>query len=340
MLRCRALVGLLGAVFILGTSASAFAQTTTGNINGTVTDASGAVLPGVAVTANCAATGLTRTVATDAQGAYSLPNLPICVYKLTSELQGFKSVTRDVQVAVNTVAKADFKLEIGSQSETITVEGVTPLIEFSDKLNNNVDTERITEIPLSGRDFNSLLAVTPGVTREPGGGFIAVSIAGMRHTSNNYMIDGISNNDRYYGDSVMNQVGILGVPATLVPMDAIAEFTIQQTPSAEFGVKGGAAINVVMKAGTNQPHGTGYYFRHDKLDRLAQLLRRAQRRQHDRRQEPAVRRHVRWPDRQGQDLLLRVLRGAAGELRRSLRRVRSAAVRNRRRACPASRRPA
>src|SRR5262245_23839586 len=177
MLRRRALVGLLGLLFILGISASAFAQTTTGNLNGTVTDATGALLPGVAVTATCAATGLTRTVTTDAQGAYSLPDLPICVYRLTSELQGFKSVTRDVQVSVNTVIKADFKLEVGAQSETITVEGVSPLIEFSDKLNNNVDPERITEVPLSGRDFNSLLAVTPGVTREPGGGFIAVSIA-------------------------------------------------------------------------------------------------------------------------------------------------------------------
>src|SRR5262249_3643631 len=81
--------------------------------------------------------------------------------------------------------------------------------------------------------------------------------------SNNYMIDGISNNDRYYGDSVLNQTGVVGVPATLVPMDAIAEFTAQQTPSAEYGVKGGGAINVVMKSGTNQMHGTGYYCRHD-----------------------------------------------------------------------------
>src|SRR5206468_2470757 len=169
MLRRRALTGLLGLVFIVGTSAGAFAQKTTGDINGTVTDATGAVLPGVAVTANCVATGLTRTVTTDAQGAYSLPELPICVYKVTTELQGFKAVARDVQVAVSAVTKADFKLEVGAQSETITVEGVSPLIEFSDKLNNNVDTERITEVPLSGRDFNSLLAVTPGVTREPGG---------------------------------------------------------------------------------------------------------------------------------------------------------------------------
>src|SRR5262245_63922935 len=96
MLARRALAGLLGLVFILGISTNTFPQTTTGNINGTVTDATGAVLPGVLVTATCAATGLTRTVTTDTQGTYSLPDLPICVYRLTSELQGFKSVARDV----------------------------------------------------------------------------------------------------------------------------------------------------------------------------------------------------------------------------------------------------
>src|SRR5215471_2133487 len=249
--------------FALGLASIAFAQKTTGDITGSITDATGAVMPGVAVSAVCTDTGLTRNTVTDSQGGYALPELPVCVYKVTAELQGFKTVTRDVQVAVNTVAKSDFKMEVGTQSETVTVTGVVPLVEFSDKLNNNVDTERIESIPLSGRDFNSLLAVTPGVQREPGGGFLAVSISGARRTSNNYMIDGISNNDRYYGDSVLNQTGVVGVPATLVPMDAIAEFTVQQTPSAENGVKGGGAINVVMKSGTNQPHGTAYYFRHD-----------------------------------------------------------------------------
>src|SRR6266849_3636377 len=118
-------------------------------------------------------------------------------------------------------------------------------------------------MPLSGRDFNSLLNVMPGVQHRPGGGFEGVNIGGARTTSNNFMIDGISNNDRYYGDTVLNQTALIGIPATLVPMDAIGDFTVQQTPSAEYGVKGGAAINVVMKSGGNVPHGTGYYFRHD-----------------------------------------------------------------------------
>jgi hypothetical protein len=254
---------LLVFVAVLGLSRAAAAQKTTGDITGSVSDATGGVLPGVMVTAVCSATGFNRAATTDSQGGFSLPELPVCVYKLTVELPGFKTVSREVQVAVNTVAKADFRLEVGTQSETVIVEGVSPLVEFSDKLNNNVDKARIDQIPLSGRDFNSLLGVTPGVQRDPGGGFLAVSISGARRTSNNYMIDGISNNDRYYGDSVLNQTGVVGVPATLVPMDAIAEFTVQQTPSAEFGVKGGGAINVVMKSGTNQPHGTAYYFRHD-----------------------------------------------------------------------------
>jgi carboxypeptidase family protein/TonB-dependent receptor-like protein len=252
---------VLGLALAVATPASA--QRTTGDITGSVTDVTGGVMPGVAISAVCTDTGQTRNTTTDAQGGYTLPELPVCVYRVTAELQGFKNVAREVQLAVNAVAKADFKMEVGAQSETVTVTGVSPLIEFSDKLNNNVDTERIQQIPLSGRDFNSLLGVTPGVQRDPGGGFLAVSISGARRTSNNYMIDGISNNDRYYGDSVLNQTGVVGVPATLVPMDAIAEFTVQQTPSAEFGVKGGGAINVVMKSGTNQVHGTSYYFRHD-----------------------------------------------------------------------------
>jgi TonB dependent receptor len=98
------------------------------------------------------------------------------------------------------------------------------------------------------------------VQRAPGGGFLAVNISGQRRTANNYMVDGISNNDRYYGDSALNQTGVVGIPATLVPMDAIAEFTVQQTPSAEFGTKGGAAINVVMKSGTNTLHGSAHLF--------------------------------------------------------------------------------
>jgi hypothetical protein len=254
---------VIAVVALLGSSTVANAQRTSGDISGTVTDATGGVLPGVTVTAVCTETRFTRTAVTDGTGGYRLPELPLCTYRVTTDLQGFKSVSRDALVTPNAVAKADFKLEVGTQSETVNVEGVSPVIEFSDKLNNRVDAQRIEAMPLSGRDFNSLLNVTPGVQHNPGGGFQGVNVSGARTSSNNFMIDGISNNDRYYGDTVLNSPGVVGVPATLVPTDAIGDFTVQQTPSAEYGVKGGAAINIVMKSGGNVPHGTAYYFRHD-----------------------------------------------------------------------------
>ena len=240
-----------------------YAQKTNGDITGTVMDATGAVLPGASVTATCIDTNQSRNAITDAQGGYRIPELPLCVYRVTAELQGFKTVAREAPVQPNAVAKVDFNLEVGTQAETVTVVGVSPLIEYSDKLNTRIDSARIESIPLSGRDFYSLLNVMPGVQHRPGGGFQGVNVGGTRTSSNNFMIDGISNNEVYYGDSVMNQSPITGVPASLVPMDAIADFTVQQTPSAEFGVKGGAAINIVMKSGSNALRGTGYYFRHD-----------------------------------------------------------------------------
>ena len=121
----------------------------------------------------------------------------------------------------------------------------------------------------------------------------------------------------------MNQTAIVGVPATLVPMDAIGDLTVQQTPSAEFGVKGGAAINIVMKSGTNKPHGTGTISGHDDTFDSTQLLRYplgAAARQGggpDANQEPAVRRDVRRADQEGQGVLLRLLRGAASERHRA-----------------------
>src|SRR5512143_3630410 len=143
MMKCRLKAALAAAVLIFAGARPAFAQKITGDITGTVTDTTGAVLPGVVVNAVCPETNFTRTATTDERGGYSLPELPVCTYKVSTSLQGFRSVTRDVQVAVKGVAKTEFKLDVGAQSETATVAGVSPLIEFSDKLNNNVDTARI-----------------------------------------------------------------------------------------------------------------------------------------------------------------------------------------------------
>jgi hypothetical protein len=193
-------------------------------------------------------------------GEYQLSDMAICVYKVSVSSQGFKTTVRNVTVTVAQVTKSDFRLELGERTETITVEAATPLVEFSQGVNNEVDTKSILDLPTEGRDFKSILALTPGVQRSPGGGFLDVSISGQRTTTNNYMIDGMPNNDRFYGSEVVGQPGVLGIPASVLGNDSISEYTVQQLPTAENGVKGGAAINVTLKSGTNDFHGTGFYF--------------------------------------------------------------------------------
>lgn len=259
----RILISLSGfLLLVLVNATSLSAQIVTGDITGTVTDQSGASVAGANVTAVCPDTQLNRSTASGSVGEYRLTDLPSCVYKVSVSSQGFKTTVREVTVTVAQITKADFRLEVGQNSETITVEGAAPLVDYSPGINNDVDEERIVDLPLNGRDFKSILAITPGVQRVPGGGFLDVSISGQRSTANNYLIDGMYNNDRFYGSEVVGQPGVLGVSASVLPNDAIAEYTVQQLPSAEYGVKGGASVNVTLKSGTNDFHGSVYYFGH------------------------------------------------------------------------------
>jgi hypothetical protein len=239
------------------------AQRITGDIAGEVTDATGAVLPNVTVTALNTGTNFSRSAVTSDTGAFRIPELPIGTYKVTASAEGFKSAVQTTNVQAGAVNPASFKLTIGQRTETVEVEGSAPLVELSPNNNNYVDNEKIENVPLNGRDFNSLLAITPGVQRTPGGGFQAISINGSKVESNNYFIDGLYNNDRYYGDSAIGETGIVGIPAVLFPPEAIEELSIQETPSAEFGVKGGAPILLNMKSGTNTWHGSGTWVNHN-----------------------------------------------------------------------------
>jgi hypothetical protein len=245
---------------LLFSSVSALGQITTGEITGTIMDQSGGGVADASISATCPDTGQTRTVTSGSVGEYRLSDMAICVYKVTVTAQGFKTTVRNVTVALAQITKADFQLQLGQRSETITVEAVAPLVDYSAGVNNEVDTKSIVDLPTEGRDFKSILALTPGVQRSPGGGFLDVSISGQRTTTNNYMIDGMPNNDRFYGSEVVGQPGVLGIPASVLGNDSISEYTVQQLPSAENGIKGGAAINVTLKSGTNDFHGTAFYF--------------------------------------------------------------------------------
>ncbi len=260
MLKSYSLRFSCALILILGCTLSLPAQITTGEITGTVMDQSGAAVAGATISAVCPDTNQTREVTSGSAGEYRLSDMAICVYKVSVSSQGFKTTVRNVTVTVAQVTKADFQLQLGERSETIMVEAATPLVDYSPGVNTEVDTKAILDLPTEGRDFKSILGLTPGVQRSPGGGFLDVSINGQRTSTNNYMIDGVPNNDRFYGNELVGQPGLLGVPSALLGNDSIAEYTIQQLPTAENGVKGGAAINVTLKSGTNQFHGTAFYF--------------------------------------------------------------------------------
>lgn len=253
-------------LFLLASPLSAvpaLAQKITGDITGTVQDSTGAVIKDAKITATNLATSETRSAASSDTGFYRIVELPPGQYKVTVTLQGFKSATREAEVSISAVTLSDFKLEPGQVTETVEVAGVAPLVETTeDRLSTIFESRQVTDLPNNGRDFNNLLDGVPGVQRSPGGGFQSLNINGQRATSNNFAVDGIPNNDRYYGESSLGQAAISGTAAALIPLEGIEEFNVQSNPGVEFGVRGGSVINIGLKSGTNQIHGGAFWDRH------------------------------------------------------------------------------
>src|ERR1700679_279261 len=161
----RSVLGLSIVVLLLVVYASqpALAQTITGTISGEVTDTSGAVVAGATITVENLGTSEKRTSTTTASGSFRVPDLDIGKYKVTATAQGFKTLVQTAEVLTGAVTRADFKLQVGERAETVEVEGNAPLVDLSPNNNNYVDSEKIENVPLNGRDFTSLLAITPGV---------------------------------------------------------------------------------------------------------------------------------------------------------------------------------
>jgi hypothetical protein len=258
---------LFVAVVILG--CVLFAQTYQGRILGSVTDPSGAVISGATVTITNTATGVARNLSTNAAGDYNAPNLEPGPYMVTAQAASFKKAQRTgLQLEVAKDIRADFKLEPGGVNETVTVSEEAPIVETTnDVLGGTFSNKAINELPLLGRDFQNLADLQPGIQRTPGGGFLSVTANGNRPNDNNYIVDGLDDNDAYYGTTVINAEGVEGTPATHLPIDAIQEFNVQSSPEADYGWKPGAIINIGIKSGTNSFHGSTYYFnRNSALD--------------------------------------------------------------------------
>ena len=255
------------AFLVLG-CLSLSAQQITGNIRGTVTDPSGAVIRDAAVTARQVETGLSRGATTDRDGSYVLLELPVGHYRLQVAAKGFQEHVQDgITLNVNETASVSVRLEVGSEQQQVLVSGDAELIEPTvTSMGKVVQQRELEDLPLNGRNFSQLGLLQPGVVpltpgiAEAGGSLRngqAYAVNGQRPESNNFLIDGANNFNGVDGGFVLKP-----------PVDAISEFRIiTHSANAEFGNALGSTTNIITRSGTNQLHGTLWEFlRNDAVD--------------------------------------------------------------------------
>ena len=250
------------------------AQTFRGSIQGTITDSTGAVVPGAQVKVFSPSTGLSRTLTANDQGEYVASELPLGTYSITVEKGGFRTTTlKQIPVSVGSPTRADVKLAAGTVEQVIEVNATVPMVETaSNTTGGTIEAIQASELPVNGRDFTKLLELVPGASSDPvgstesAGSYGLFSLNGNRGRSNNYLLDGTDMNDGYRNLPAINQAGVWGCPGTILPVDALAEIPVTGSPEAEFGRSSGATVNIVTKSGTNKIHGSAFeYFRNDAL---------------------------------------------------------------------------
>jgi hypothetical protein len=246
---------------------NALAQTTQGGIVGTIRDQKGANITGAKVTVSSPATGLHRETTTADNGIFRVMALPTGIYQIKAEAPGFATATTTgVEVGVDQVRTLDLTLRVGARNEVVEVQADASLTQTeSSKLGEIIDNRKVEDLPLNGRDFAQLARLNPGVATSGGGGgqqggeggVSGFSSNGQRSTSNNFLVDGVDNND-YFG----------GTAAQIPSIDSIQEFEVQtNTFAAEYGRNTGSVVNLVTKSGSNNLHGSVYeFFRNDALD--------------------------------------------------------------------------
>lgn len=267
------LIPLFAILLALALPPAAGAQVTSASIVGTITDSSGGALPGVTVTARNVDTGFTRTVPTDEVGAYRLDFLPIGKYSIEVVLSGFKPVTRSgIVLNVNDTVKLDAALEVGGLSETITVEGETPVVNTATAdISKTVEAKQIESLPIVDRNVYSLLDITPGVQSNNNG--VASASAGTsnltlgfpeQRTLINGGADGGTGSVNYYLDGGINMTALRNTGNILPNPDAIQEFKVQTNSyNVEYGRFASGIINVITRSGTNRFRGSAFEFTRD-----------------------------------------------------------------------------
>ena len=246
-------------------AANAFAQTFRGDLAGTVTDSTGAALVNATVKLDNPSTGFSRTLNTAANGDFLFAELPTGIYQLTVSHPGLQvKKIGNLEVSVAKTTNVPVQLAVAQQQSVIEVSATAVSLETTTTaLVAVVDDKAVGDMPMNGRDFKQMIKLAPGVT--PSG----TSINGMRTNGANYQIDGADNNDAYSNAVAVNQGGVSGIAGALVPIEAIDQFSVESNASADMGRNGGAAIQMVIKSGTNNLHGDLFFF--DRNEALASL---------------------------------------------------------------------
>src|SRR6267143_2313898 len=262
------LLGTISFASVLFLAPAASAQKTSGTITGTLTDPSGAVVPGATISVVNERTGAAREATTNDDGSFSFPELEAGTYRLTVNKAGFKKLAlRGVELHVADVTSLNLKVDVGAATETVMVEATPVAVNTSTcDVSNIMVVEQVRELPMNVRNFVQLTTLVPGAAvgesfdNKNKGLFagVDISFSGSPSVDNQWTVDGAANND------IGSQRTILTYPS----IDGIEEFKIQRNSyGPEYGGASGAQINVVTKGGSNQFHGDVYYFgRNDALN--------------------------------------------------------------------------
>jgi hypothetical protein len=257
---------VLGAILCLSLfSLSLIAQGNFGRIMGTVTDQSGAVIAGATVSIIDTQRGVARTLTTDQAGEYNAPTLIPGTYTVRVEAKGFQNLNREnIVLEVGKEVRVDLVPRPGEQSQSVTITEAVPLVDTaSATLGGTLDNADINDMPLNGRNYQNLLGLRPGVMIQPGGSPWTQSTNGVRPDETVWMVDGIINVNFHDYRPLANSPSPFTDGATILPIDAIQEFNLEENPKAEYGWKPGAVVNVGIKSGTNTLHGSAYAFGRD-----------------------------------------------------------------------------
>ena len=256
---------LLAIAVLLALPANSFSQTFRGGINGTVTDQSGAVVPGAVVEATDSATGVSHKTVSSTGGEFSFQELPLADYVVSVSASGFQSAkVEKVQVTAGKIYTLPVKLSVAQTATTVEVDAAAITLDTTSTTQTaGIEGETLQDTPLNGRDFTQLIILAPGFSNSGAGGY--GSLNGTRANQINWQIDGIDNNDLWHNIPAVNQGGVSGIAGIILPIDAVDQFSAQTQAAPESGRNPGGSVNLSLKAGGNTLHGSLYYYNRNEL---------------------------------------------------------------------------